>query len=68
MITEKALKITHAFRDGYRVGTFDKELSTKEALEIHANYSMDELTAFCQGTVDGAKKDSFRYLLSYIAT
>lgn len=62
-----------AFRAGYRHGVDYGEVSAAEAdgilrkLPTTIPITSDLLTLFCNGSIDGANRDNFLYLLSFIA-
>lgn len=61
----------NAFRAGYRRGADAGPVSPREAeAELRALHTTIPITSatvdcFCNGSEDGAKRDAFRYLLSY---
>jgi len=61
----------NAFRAGYRHGADRGAVSPREADEILRNLPTtipvtgSTVDCFCNGADDGARKDSFRYLLSF---
>ncbi len=53
-----------AFTAGWHWGDeHQREATAREATELYPEHSVNEIDAFCQGTVDGKQRDTFRLTL-----